>query len=334
MKIREEFELLEEKYLSSMATLSKNSRGRLRVEEKCDIRTDFQRDRDRIIHSKSFRRLKHKTQVFISPEGDHYRTRLTHTLEVSQIARTISKAIRLNDELTEAIALGHDLGHTPFGHSGEKLLNEITPSGFKHNQQSLRVVDILEKGVGLNLTNEVRNGILCHSGELIPEANEGKVVKLADKIAYINHDIDDSLRAGIISIDDLPKECTKILGTAHSERINRMITSVIYHAIDYGEISLPGEVGEATWALRKFMFSNVYIGSDAKKEEEKAINCLRQLYYHFIEKPQNMPDEYIKRINIMGIERVVCDYIAGMTDTYAMSEYVNIFIPSSWNKIY
>lgn len=334
MKIREEFELLEEKYLSSMATLSKNSSGRLRVEEKCDIRTDFQRDRDRIIHSKAFRRLKHKTQVFISPEGDHYRTRLTHTLEVSQIARTISKAIRLNDELTEAIALGHDLGHTPFGHSGEKLLDEITPCGFKHNEQSLRVVDILEKGVGLNLTNEVRDGILCHSGELVAKTNEGRVVKLADKIAYINHDIDDSLRAGIISIDDLPRSCTKILGTAHSERINTMITSVIYHAIDYGEISLPGEVGEATWALRKFMFSNVYIGSDAKKEEEKAINCLRQLYYYFIEKPQNMPDEYIKRINTMGLERVVCDYIAGMTDTYAMSEYVNIFMPSSWNKIY
>lgn len=334
MNIREDYELLEEKYLSSMATLSKNSTGRLREETKCDIRTDFQRDRDRIIHSKAFRRLKHKTQVFISPEGDHYRTRLTHTLEVSQIARTISKAIRLNDELTEAIALGHDLGHTPFGHSGEKLLNDITHTGFKHNEQSLRVVDFLEKGVGLNLTNEVRDGILCHSGELISETNEGKVVKLADKIAYINHDIDDSLRAGIISIEDLPKECTKVLGTAHSERINVMITSVIHHAIDYGAITLPGEVGAATWELRRFMFSNVYIGSEAKREEEKAIGCLKHLFYYFMENPQGMPDEYIERINSMGLERVVCDYIAGMTDTYAMSEYVNIFMPSSWNKIY
>lgn len=334
MKLREEFESLEEKYLSPMATLSKNSSGRLRTEEKCDIRTDFQRDRDRIIHSKAFRRLKHKTQVFISPEGDHYRTRLTHTLEVSQIARTISKALRLNDELTEAIALGHDLGHTPFGHSGENLLNDITSTGFRHNEQSLRVVDILEKGTGLNLTNEVRDGILCHTGELTAKTNEGKVVKLADKIAYINHDIDDSLRAGIISLDDLPKECIKVLGTAHSERINKMITSVIYHAVNNGEISLPGEVGEATWELRKFMFSNVYIGSDAKKEEEKAIGCLTQLFNFFMEKPQVMPLEYSNRINIMGLERVVVDYIAGMTDTYAMSEYVNFFMPSSWNKLY
>lgn len=334
MKIREEYELMEEKYLSSMATLSKNSSGRQRPEEKCDIRTDFQRDRDRIIHSKAFRRLKHKTQVFISPEGDHYRTRLTHTLEVSQIARTISKALRLNDELTEAIALGHDLGHTPFGHSGEKLLNEITSTGFKHNEQSLRVVDFLEKGVGLNLTNEVRDGILCHSGELVAETNEGKVVKLADKIAYINHDIDDSLRAGIISVEDLPSECTKVLGTHHSERINSMITSVIYHALKFGVISLPGEVGEATWELRRFMFSHVYIGSDAKKEEEKAIGCLKRLFYYFKERPEAMPLEYTNRIENMGLERVVCDYIAGMTDTYAMSEYASIFMPSSWNKIY
>lgn len=334
MKIREEYESMEEKYLSSLATLSKNSSGRLRQEEKCDIRTDFQRDRDRIIHSKAFRRLKHKTQVFISPEGDHFRTRLTHTLEVSQIARTISKAIRLNDELTEAIALGHDLGHTPFGHSGEKLLNEITSTGFKHNEQSLRVVDILEKGVGLNLTKEVRDGILCHSGDLVAETNEGRVVKLADKIAYINHDIDDSVRAGIIAIEDLPKECTKILGTHHSERINTMISSVIYHALKNGVIDLPREVGEATWKLREFMFSNVYIGSDAKKEEAKAIGCLERLFYYFLEKPNAMPQEYANRIGAMGLERVVCDYIAGMTDTYAMSEYVNIFMPSSWNKIY
>lgn len=334
MKIREEYELMEEKYLSPMATLSKNSSGRQRPEKKCDMRTDFQRDRDRIIHSKAFRRLKHKTQVFISPEGDHYRTRLTHTLEVSQIARTISKAIRLNDELTEAIALGHDLGHTPFGHSGEKLLDEITSTGFKHNEQSLRVVDFLERGIGLNLTNEVRNGILCHSGDLVADTNEGKVVKLADKIAYINHDIDDALRAGVIAVCDLPKACTRVLGTQHSERINIMISAVIYNALNNGSIGLPGEVGEATWELRRFMFSHVYIGSEAKREEEKAVGCLKSLFYYYIEKPDAMPPEYVNRIKDMGLERVVCDYIAGMTDTYAISEYASIFIPASWNKLY
>lgn len=334
MNIREEYENLEEKILSPLASLSKNSTGRQTPEDKCEIRTDYQRDRDRIIHSKAFRRLKHKTQVFISPEGDHYRTRLTHTLEVSQIARTISKAIRLNDELTEAIALGHDLGHTPFGHSGENLLNEITSTGFRHNEQSLRVVDILERGVGLNLTNEVRDGILCHSGSLVAATNEGKVVKLADKIAYINHDIDDSIRAGIISFNDLPKECMKVLGSGHSERINKMISSVILHALNNGEIALIGEIGEATWELRRYLFSNIYIGSEAKKEEEKAIACLRQLFNYYMKKTEAMPMEYINRIKDMGTERVVCDYIAGMTDTYAMQEYMDIFIPNSWSKIY
>jgi dGTPase len=334
MSIREEYQSLEEKYLSSLAALSKNSLGRVINEEQCSIRTDFQRDRDRIIHSKAFRRLKHKTQVFISPEGDHYRTRLTHTLEVSQLARTIAKALRLNDDLTEAIALGHDLGHTPFGHTGEKVLNEITQCGFKHNEQSLRVVDILEKGKGLNLTYEVRDGILCHSGDLVAKTNEGKVVKLADKIAYINHDIDDAIRAGIISIDSLPKECMEVLGKKHSERINRMVTAVIEYALEHGDIRLTGEVGAATWELRSFMFNNIYIGSDAKKEEEKAMHCLRQLFLYYNDKPEKMPQEYIDRIEEMGIERVVCDYIAGMTDRYAVSEYVNIFVPLPWNKIY
>lgn len=334
MNIRERYEELEKVILSPIATLSKNSLGRLRPEEKCDIRTDFQRDRDRIIHSKSFRRLKHKTQVFIAPEGDHYRTRLTHTLEVSQLARTMAKAIGLNEDLTEAIALGHDLGHTPFGHTGERVLNEITSTGFKHYEQSLRVVDYLEKGEGLNLTNEVRDGILCHSGDLISKTNEGKLVKLADKIAYINHDIDDAIRAMVISIEDLPKECIKVLGSRHSNRINSMIVAVIEYAQKYGEIRLIGEVGEATWALRDFMFKNVYVGSNAKKEEEKAMNCIKQLFDFYIDNPEKMPQEFIKRIERWGLERIVCDYIAGMTDRYAINEYVNLFLPLPWRKNY
>lgn len=334
MNIREHYELVEKSILSPMAALSKESKGRNKYEEKCTVRTDFQRDRDRIIHSKAFRRLKHKTQVFISPEGDHYRTRLTHTLEVSQIARTISRAIRINEDLTEAIALGHDLGHTPFGHTGEKVLNEITSKGFRHNEQSLRVVDYLERGTGLNLTYEVRNGILCHSGDLEADTFEGRVVKIADKIAYINHDIDDAVRAGIISINDLPQDCIEVLGRSHSERINRMITAVIDFAIKNEAIELTGNVGEATWKLRRYMFEHVYIGSDAKKEEEKAMYCIRQLYEYYIKKLEKMPEEFVGRIEEFGLETVVCDYIAGMTDRYAIAEYVNIFIPSPWSKIY
>lgn len=334
MNIREQYELIEKSILSPMAALCVNSKGRKKLEEKCSIRTDFQRDRDRIIHSKAFRRLKHKTQVFISPEGDHYRTRLTHTLEVSQIARTISRAIRINEDLTEAIALGHDLGHTPFGHTGEKVLNEITSNGFRHNEQSLRVVDYLERGTGLNLTYEVRNGILCHSGELEAETLEGKVVKLADKIAYINHDIDDAVRAGIISIGDLPRDCIEVLGENHSERINKMITAVVDFALKNKSIKLSGDIGEATWKLRRYMFENVYIGSNAKKEEEKAMYCIKQLYQYYMERPGKMPEEFVKRIEEFGQETVVCDYIAGMTDRYALSEYINIFVPSPWGRIY
>ncbi|CDF58055.1 deoxyguanosinetriphosphate triphosphohydrolase [Thermobrachium celere] len=334
MNIREHYEQLEEKILSPLATKSKYTKGRLKFEEKCNIRTEFQRDRDRIIHSKAFRRLKHKTQVFIAPEGDHYRTRLTHTLEVAQIARTISRAIGLNEDLTEAIALGHDLGHTPFGHTGENVLNKIASCGFKHYEQSLRVVDFLEKGTGLNLTYEVRNGILCHSSNLEAETNEGKVVKLADKIAYINHDIDDAIRAGIITIDDLPKECIKVLGKGHSERINKMITAVIEHAIKFGVVALVGEIGQATWELRDFMFKNVYIGSKAKQEEEKAIKMIQALYEYYYNNPNKMPTEFINRIEEWGKERVVCDFIAGMTDRYAINEFINIYIPLSWGKIY
>lgn len=334
MEIRENYEKIEEQILSNRATLSKNTKGRQRQEDKCDIRTDFQRDRDRILHSKAFRRLKHKTQVFIAPEGDHYRTRLTHTLEVSQIARTISRALRLNEDLTEAISLGHDLGHTPFGHTGEKLLNEITTDGFRHYEQSLRVVDYLEGNDGLNLTYEVRNGILCHSGDMLASTNEGKVVKLADKIAYINHDIDDAIRAGIIGINDIPKKCIDILGDTHANRINTMILCVIKHGCEFGEIKFAGEIGEATWELRKFMFENVYIGSTAKKEEKKAMHCLKLLFEYYFEKPQKLPQEFYMRIEKWGKERVVCDYIAGMTDRYAISEYINLFVPSPWERIY
>lgn len=334
LNIREEYEKIEEKILSPLGFLSKNSSGRQRNEEKCNIRTDFQRDRDRIIHSKAFRRLKHKTQVFIAPEGDHYRTRLTHTLEVSQIARTMSRAIRLNEDLTEAIALGHDLGHTPFGHTGEKVLNDITSCGFKHNEQSLRVVDYLEGGSGLNLTYEVRDGILCHSGNLEAKTNEGKIVKLADKIAYINHDIDDAIRGRVITLNDLPKECIKVLGYTHSQRINSMITCVIDYAFKYGEIKLTGEIGEATWELKDYMFKNVYIGSSAKKEEEKAMHCVEELFNYYRHKTDKMPVEFYERIKQWGEERVVCDYIAGMTDRYALSEYINLFVPIPYGKIF
>lgn len=334
MNIRENYEAIEQNILSPMATLSINSAPRLHPDEKCSIRTEFQRDRDRILHSKAFRRLKHKTQVFIAPEGDHYRTRLTHTLEVSQIARTIARAIRVNEDLVEAIALGHDLGHTPFGHTGERVLNNITSSGFKHNEQSLRIVDYLERANGLNLTNEVRDGILCHSGELISKTNEGKIVKIADKIAYINHDIDDAFRAGIISITDLPKECIEVLGDTHSKRLNSMIVCVINYALENFDIKLCGEIGDATWKLRDYMFKNIYVGSSAKKEEEKAMGCIEQIYNYYINSPDKMPPEFFNRIGLWGTEITVCDYIAGMTDRYAIYEYSNIFIPSPWGKIY
>lgn len=334
MNIRENYENIEEQILSEKAVKSKYSKGRVRYEEKCTVRTDFQRDRDRIIHSKTFRRLKHKTQVFIAPEGDHYRTRLTHTLEVSQIARTIARAIRMNEDLTEAIALGHDLGHTPFGHTGEKVLDKISEAGFRHNEQSLRVVEVLEGNSGLNLTDEVRNGILCHSGELEAYTLEGRIVKLADKIAYINHDIDDSIRAGVINIDDIPDKFLDVLGKTHSQRINNLIISVINFFIKTGSIGLQEQTGEAFWNLRKFMFEHVYIGSSAKKEEAKAMNCIEQLYFHFLKNPDKMPEEFIERINIYGKDKVVCDYIAGMTDRYAMSEFLDIFVPMPWKKIY
>lgn len=331
MSIRQEYELTERKILSPFASLSSESKGRNFPEPQCEVRTCFQRDKDRIIYSKAFRRLKHKTQVFISPEGDHYRTRLTHTLEVSQIARTIARSLRLNEDLTEAIALGHDLGHTPFGHAGEKVLNDICPFGFRHNEQSLRVVDVLERENGLNLTWEVRDGIKNHTGDTLPETLEGQIIRLADRIAYINHDIDDAIRGGIISEGYLPKECVKVLGNTSSQRINNMITNIIKESKNSNVIKMDREFQDATNEMREFMFKNVYIGSKAKKEESKAKNIIKELYNYLKNKPEYLPEEIEKRLESFSIDRVVCDYIAGMTDRYAVKKFHEIFIPESWH---
>lgn len=326
MCVRRETEELEEKYFSSFAALSSKSTKAF-PEEKCSIRTDFQRDRDRIIHSKSFRRLKHKTQVFISPEGDHFRTRLTHTLEVSQIARTIARALRLNEDLTEATALGHDLGHTPFGHAGEVALDEAYSKGFKHNEQSLRVVETLEHGKGLNLTWEVRDGILNHTGEKTPETLEGQIVKIADRIAYINHDIDDSLRAGIIRQEALPEECITVLGDHHRMRIDTMTKDIIENSRNQPFIKMSERVNSATDQLRKFLFNRVYIGSKAKAEERKAKKILQELFLYYIENPQELNINYSSQEEI---ERLAVDYTAGMTDRYAISTYQRVFVPSGF----
>ena len=330
MDIREMTEAIEKQILTEHASLSENTRGRVIEEENCDIRTVYQRDRDRILHSKAFRRLKHKTQVFISPEGDHYRTRLTHTLEVSQIGRTIARALRLNEDLTEAIALGHDLGHTPFGHAGEEVLNKIHPLGFRHNEQSLRVVDILEGNKGLNLTYEVRDGILNHSGDGVPDTLEGKIIKFSDRIAYINHDIDDAMRAGIIDVHSIPAECLELLGTSHKQRINTMIVDIIKESTNINDVVMSKDIKYATDKLRSFMFEKVYIGSKAKVEEKKAQNIIRELYYYFLENPSQIPHYNSNIKDLEEIERLVCDYIAGMTDRFAISTFVGVFVPLSW----
>lgn len=331
MTIREEMEIIEEKLLSPYAQLSINSKGRQYEEDKCNIRTDFQRDRDRIIYSKAFRRLKHKTQVFISPEGDHYRTRLTHTLEVTQIARTIARSLKLNEDLTEAIALGHDLGHTPFGHAGERVLNAISPHGFKHNEQSIRVVEVLENGKGLNLTWEVRDGIEHHTGSTKASTLEGQIIKYADRIAYINHDIDDAIRGKVICQEDLPNECVKVLGSKSSSRINNMIINIIENSKDTSAINMDKEFLEATNELRNFMFQHVYVDSIAKKEEKKAANILNELYIYIKCNPNLLPDEYKGFVEKYGLDRIVCDYIAGMTDRYAIRKFSDIYIPGAWN---
>lgn len=330
MDLRLAYEEMERKFLSPLACLSNSSRGRQRPEEPCSVRTIFQRDRDRIIHSKSFRRLKYKTQVFIIPEGDHFRTRLTHTLEVAQISRTVARALRLNEDLTEAIALGHDLGHTPFGHTGEVALNEVFPPGFKHNEQSLRIVDELEGWRGLNLSFEVRDGILNHTGPMTPATLEGQIVKICDRIAYINHDIDDALRGGILKERDLPRECLEVLGSTHRERINNMVVDMINTSLDRPVIALSSPVQRATDQLRDFMFERVYIGSEAKREESKARHVVEFLYRYMVEHPRALPPEYYKRVGEAGPERVACDYIAGMTDRYAINKFAGLFIPRAF----
>ena len=327
MTIREEQENLEKQSLSPYATLSINTKGRAVEEKKCDIRTDFQRDKDRILYSKSFRRLKHKTQVFISPEGDHFRTRLTHTLEVSQIARTIARSLMLNEDLTEAIALGHDLGHTPFGHIGEHILDELYGEGFKHNEQGLRVVDVLEN---LNLTWETRDGILNHSGSSMASTLEGQIVKFADRIAYVNHDIDDAKRAGLIEESELPEKCREILGDNSRKRINTMVFDIIQKSKNKNIISMSEEIYNAMWDLRQFMFDRVYLGNRARAEEVKASIVIRQLYFYFIENTLELPDEFKDMLIKSGRDRVVCDYIAGMTDRYAINKFQELFIPGEY----
>ncbi|BAF59086.1 MAG: deoxyguanosinetriphosphate triphosphohydrolase [Pelotomaculum sp.] len=331
MDIRLRAEEAERRFLSPYACLSSMSRGRVRPEEECTVRTAFQRDRDRIIHSKSFRRLKYKTQVFTIPEGDHYRTRLTHTLEVAQIARTVARALRLNEDLTEAIALGHDLGHTPFGHAGEEALNEVFEQGFKHNEQSLRVVDILEGRKGLNLTWEVRDGILNHTGPVRPATLEGQIVKIADRVAYINHDIDDAIRGGVLAAEQLPEECLDVLGREHRERINTMVLDLIYTNINEpSEIKMSPVVQAATDRLREFLFRHVYIGSEAKREESKARHVVQRLFRYFKDNPHALPGEYLERARAGDVSRAACDYIAGMTDRFAIRVYQKLFLPLPW----
>lgn len=332
MSIRENLERMEEISLSPFATLSVNSRGRDREEPQCDIRPVFQRDRDRILHCKSIRRLKHKTQVFLSPKGDHYRTRLTHTLEVSQNARTIAKALRLNEDLVEAIALGHDLGHTPFGHAGERILNELCEEGYRHNEQSVRIVEKLEKdGKGLNLTWEVRDGILNHQTSMMPHTLEGKIVRLSDKIAYINHDIDDAIRAKVMSEEDIPLEIRKVLGMTTKERLNTLIHNIIMNSMGKNDIVMSEEIGGAMQDLRKFMFQKVYTNPAAKGEEAKAERLLCELYAHYMGHIEILPEQY-QRMHSEGEkkERVVCDYISGMTDQYAVAKYREFFLPKAW----
>ena len=329
MNIREITEKQEYTCLSEYATYSDKTKGRACPEPLCEMRTEFQRDADRIIHSKSFRRLMHKTQVFLSPLKDHYRTRLTHTLEVSQIARAIARGLRLNETLTEAISLGHDLGHTPFGHIGEEVLDSICEHGFLHNEQSLRVVDVLEKETGLNLTYEVRDGILNHTGENKPQTPEGAIVRIADRIAYINHDIDDAVRGGVLSHSDIPWKFLNAFGQRHSERINFMIIDIINSSKD-GNIKMSDNVYELTNELRDFMFEAVYMSPKVRHEEAKSKDLVKYLYEHFYKNTDLLPEEYLKRLEIDGTSRVVCDYIAGMTDRYAIMQFEEFFVPKAY----
>jgi len=321
----------EEKFLSPFAKKSAETEGRLKEENVCPMRTEFQRDRDRIIHCKSFRRLKNKTQVFFSPEGDHYRTRLTHTLNVSQIARSIARAISLNEDLTEAIALGHDLGHTPYGHSGERILSRLNPKGFRHNEQSGRVVDILERdGKGLNLTREVVDGIINHKINSNPMTLEGRAVSIADRIAYINHDIDDAISSGFITEKDLPKKAIKILGKTSSQRINAMVYSIYKESDGKNEVKMEEEVAEATMTLRTFMFDRVYNDKRIYNEEQKADRMISSLYEYFKKNVDKMPQFFVSLLDKYDIDTVLCDYISGMSDGFVTETFKNMFIPAKW----
>ena len=334
MTVKQELEYQEHRRLNPLAAFADQSSGRPRQEpfKEDDVRTCYQRDNDRIVHSKAFRRLMHKTQVFLRPEGDHYRTRMTHTLEVTRIARTMTRALGLNEDLAEAIAMGHDLGHTPFGHAGEAALSICLGKPFRHNEQSLRVVDYLENdGKGLNLTNEVRLGILGHTGDYVPETLEGQIVRRSDQIAYVNHDIDDAIRAGILTPSDIPKEIVDVLGSTHRQRINTLVCDLIFTSRETGAICLTPPVDQALKDLRSFMFERVYRNPEAKGEESKAKAMLQQLFEYYISHPDALPDDFQPQLSFDGMERTVCDYIAGMTDNYAVKKYTEIFVPAGWN---
>ena len=334
MNIREELERQEHLRLNPLAAFSDESRGRIRPEEprEEDVRTVYQRDTDRIVHCKAFRRLMHKTQVFLQPEGDHYRTRMTHTIEVGRIARTICRALGLNEDLAEAGAMGHDLGHTPFGHAGEAALSSMMKEPFRHNEQSLRVVDVLENGgEGLNLTYEVRMAILGHTGERIPETLEGQVVRRSDQIAYVNHDIDDAIRGGILANEDIPRDIARVLGHSHRERIDTLVCDMIRVSREEGRILLSPKVDRAFQDLRAFMFERVYRNPVAKGEESKAKDMLRRLYEYYYAHPEAIPQDFQPQLSLDGMERTVCDYIAGMTDNYAVHKYTEIFVPAGWH---
>ena len=336
MQLREELEKREITTLDPHASYAERTRGRLRYEEECDIRTCYMRDRDRIVHCKSFRRLKDKTQVFLAPQGDHYRTRMMHTLEVSQTSRTVARCLMLNEDLVEAIALGHDLGHTPFGHAGERALNSACPSGFRHSEQSLRIVDKLEKdGRGLNLTWEVRDGIRNHGTSCHPATLEGQIVRLCDKISYIHHDMDDAIRAGILNEDDVPGDLRDLLGHSTRERLNTFVHDIVNTSSGMGKVEMSPAIAEAMKDLRTFMFENLYTNAAAKGEETKAELMVRELYGYYINHPEKMPADYYRMIEEKGEapERVVCDYISGMTDQYSMMKFREIFIPQSWSKL-
>ena len=334
MTVKQELEYQEHRRLNPKAAFADRSKGRPRREEERenDVRTCYQRDTDRIVHSKAFRRLMHKTQVFLRPEGDHYRTRMTHTLEVARIAQTITRALGLNEDLAEAIAMGHDLGHTPFGHAGEAALSVCLGKPFCHNEQSLRVVDFLEKdGQGLNLTHEVRDGILRHTGDPWPVTLEGKAVRRSDQIAYVNHDIDDAIRAGILSDDDIPKAISDVLGHTHRDRINALVVDTIITSREAGEVMLSPAVEKALKDLRSFMFERVYRNPVAKGEESKAKDMLQRMYEYYYTHPHALPEDFQPQMSFDGLERTVCDYIAGMTDNYAIDKFTELFIPVGWH---